>query len=155
MLATILAVLGTLLGVALSGVFALRTADRAEAVAARQQLRRDQITALTELAAAGSDHRMSMWMRGEAIVAGAPEAQVHELRLASHVTRSALTRPLATVQILIPDPAVRAAATELVHSSYRMRDGSTSTEDLIAAREIARTAHDQFVDRAAAYLATA
>ncbi|MFE5842113.1 hypothetical protein ACFQ7N_10745 [Streptomyces niveus] len=152
MFVAILAVVGTLAGAALSGAFALRTAGRAERAVASEQLRRDRLDAVTTLAAAGSDHRRAMWNRGEAELARADQARLDELRAASHVTRSAITRPLVAVQILVPDRALRAAASEMVVASYRMRDAYTSIEALAEAREAARTAHDQFIDRAAAYL---
>lgn len=136
----------------MSGTFALRTAGRVERAAAGEPLRRD---AVTTLAAAGSDHRRTLWNRGEARLALADQARLDDLRTASHVTRSAITRPLVAVQILAPDPKVRAAATEMVVASYRMRDADTSIETLTEAREAARAAHDQFIDRAAAYLTAA
>lgn len=152
MLATIIAIVGTLLGATVSGAFALRSAGRTERAATTEQLRRDRLEAVTALAAAGSDHRRTLWNRGEAEISNSGQARLGELRAASHITRSAITRPLVAVQILIPDPEVRAAAKQMVVATYLMRDADTSTEALTAARETARTAHDRFVDRAAAYL---
>ncbi|MGW4232233.1 hypothetical protein ACWEF9_23585 [Streptomyces sp. NPDC004980] len=83
MLATAIAVLGTLLGAIVAGAFQQKTAGRAERAATTAQLRRDRLDAVTELAAAGSDHRRAMWMRGEAVLNGAPAEQVQELRRAS------------------------------------------------------------------------
>ncbi|MGA6172554.1 hypothetical protein ACPEIF_20175 [Streptomyces sp. NPDC012600] len=80
---------------------------------------------------------------------------MQELRRASHVSRAAITRPHVAVQVLMPDTDVQAAATEMVTAAYRMRDAATSTEDLTAAREAARTAHDRFVSAAATYMQTA
>lgn len=154
MLATVIAVLGTLLGAVVAGAFQQKTAGRAATAAADEQLRRERLAAVTELAAAGSDHRRAMWMRGEARLSGSAD-RFEELRAASHATRSAITRPLVAVQVLIPDPAVRAAAQTMVSATYRMRDADTSTEALAAAQTDARTAHDEFVDAAAAYLTAA
>ncbi|WP_331720746.1 hypothetical protein OG298_45735 (plasmid) [Streptomyces sp. NBC_01005] len=155
MLTTAIAVLGTLLGAVVAGLFQQKTASRAEQAATAAQLRRERLDAVTTLAAAGSDHRRAMYMRGEALLGGAPGTRLEELRAASHATRSAITQPLVAVQILIPDATVRAAAKGMVVAAYRMRDAESSTEELTAAREAARTAHDEFVDVAAAYLTTA
>lgn len=155
MLTTIVAVLGTLLGAVVAGAFQQKHASRTAAAATNEQLRRDRLEAVTALAAAGSDHRRAMWMRGEAALTGAAPEQLEALRTASHVTRSAITRPLVAVQVLIPDPAVRTAAQQMVTEAYCMRDHAASTEALAAARESARTAHDRFVDAAAAYLTAA
>lgn len=155
MLATVIAVLGTLLGAVVAGMFQQKNAGRAEQAATAEQLRRERLDAVTALAAAGSDHRRAMRMRGEASLAEATTARIEELRTASHATRSAITRPLVAVQVLIPDPAVRSAAQAMVTATYRMRDADTSIEALSEAQTEARAAHDLFVDAAAAYLATA
>ena len=155
MFATALAVLGTLLGAVVAGAFQQKTAGRTERATVAAQLRKERLEAVTALAAAGADHRRAMYMRGEALLSGAPGTRLEELRAASHGTRSAITQPLVAVQILIPDATVRAAATDMVSAAYRMRDAETSTEDLTAARAAARTAHDRYVDAAAAYLTTA
>ncbi|MFE7576334.1 hypothetical protein ACFU5Z_16535 [Streptomyces sp. NPDC057521] len=152
MVTTAIAVLGTLLGAVVAGVFQQRSASRGAAAAATEQLRRERLEAVTALAAAGSDHRRAMWMRGEAQLARASDERLAELRAASHVTRSAITRPLVAVQVLIPDAAVRTAAKNMVVAAYCIQDRSHGVEALTAAREAARSAHDRFVDAAAAYL---
>jgi hypothetical protein len=152
MLATIIAVLGTLLGAVVAGVFQQRTAHRAERAATTEQLRRDRLNAVTELAAAASDHRRAMWMRETATLNNEPADRIEELRAASYVTRSAITRPLVAVQVLLPEPAVSAAAKDMVSATYSMREHRQSSEALDAARKSARTAHDRFVTAAAEYL---
>lgn len=64
MVATVIAVLGTLLGAVVSGAFQHWAAGRTEKVAQAQQLRRDRLEVVTELAVAASDHRSAMWVRG-------------------------------------------------------------------------------------------
>ncbi|MEU4507108.1 hypothetical protein [Streptomyces sp. NPDC024089] len=155
MLATAIAVLGTLLGTVVAGAFQQKSAGRAATAAATEQLRRERLAAVTELAAAAADHQLAMWMRGEAQFSGATPERVEELRSIAHATRSAITRPLVAVQVLIPDPTVRAAAHDMVAATYWMRDADTSTEALVAAQTEARASHDRFVDAAAAYLTTA
>ncbi|MEV0039348.1 hypothetical protein [Streptomyces sp. NPDC050804] len=152
MLATTLAILGTLLGAIVSGWFALRTAGRSERVARDGQLRRDRLDAVTELATAISAHRRAMWMRGRAQLKGAPAARYEELRSESHLTRSAVARPLVSLRLLITDPAVHTAADAMVTATYAMRGADTSNAELTTAREAAMHAHDRFVDTAAAYL---
>ncbi|MFE7347568.1 hypothetical protein [Streptomyces fimicarius] len=154
MLATVVAVLGTLLGAIVAGIFQQKNANRAAGAITAEQLRRERLAAVTELAAAGSDHRRAMRMRGEAKLSGSVD-RFEELRAASHATRSAITRPLVAVQVLIPDAAVRSAAQTMVTTTYRMRDADTSAEALAAAQTEARAAHDRFVDAAAAYLTAA
>ncbi|WLQ52161.1 hypothetical protein P8A21_33785 [Streptomyces poriferorum] len=151
MIATVLAVVATLLGAIVTGTFQHLAAGRAERAAATAQLRRDRLDAVTTLASAGSDHRRALWMRGEARLRGAGDTEREELRARSHETRSAITRPLVALRLLVPDPAVHATAQAMVVATYDMADAATSTEELTAAREAARAAHDRFIDAAAAY----
>jgi hypothetical protein len=53
--------------------------------------------AVTTLASTASDHRQSLWMREEARLRGAGNDELGELRPDSHMTRSAITRPLVAL----------------------------------------------------------
>ncbi|WP_327180302.1 hypothetical protein OG599_34500 (plasmid) [Streptomyces sp. NBC_01335] len=147
-----LAILGTLLGSIVSGRFQERAAERTVRVTHGEAIRRDRLEAVTALACAASDHRRAMWMRGDAVLTQAGPERIKALRGESHMTRSAVTRPLVALRVLIEDHAVRAAADEMIARTYALRDAYTSTEDLTAAREAAKVAHDSFVDVAAGYL---
>ncbi|MEE4495203.1 hypothetical protein ACIBI8_08720 [Streptomyces sp. NPDC050529] len=155
MTVAVLAVIGTLLGSIVTGTFQHLAAGRAERAAAAGQLRRDRLDAVTTLASAGSDHRRALWMRGEALLRGADDAEREELRARSHTTRSAITRPLVALRLLVPEPAVHTTAQAMVVATYDMVDAATSREELIAAQDAARAAHDRFIDAAAAYFAAA
>lgn len=155
MLATIIAIVGTLLGAAVSGLIQHKSAGQTLKANRGEQQRRDQLAAMTDLASAISDHRTAMWMRGDAKLAGADAGRVTELRGKSHVTRSAVTRPLVSLRILVTDPAVRAAADEMVTLTYAMRQADTSETELTEARAAAMNAHDRFVDAAARHLQAA
>ncbi|MCL7382156.1 hypothetical protein [Streptomyces sp. 35G-GA-8] len=148
-----LAIVGTLLGSIVSGRFQERAAERSVRVSHGEAIRRDRLEAVTALACAVSDHRRAMWMRGDAVLKEAGTERIEALRGESHMTRSAVTRPLVALRVLIEDQAVRAAADEMVTLTYALRDAYATTEALTAAREAAKVAHDQFVDVAAAYLA--
>jgi hypothetical protein len=93
-----------------------------------------------------------MWMRGDAILKDAGPDRIEALRSDSHTTRSAVTRPLVALRVLIEDQAVRAAADRMITLTYAIRDAYATTEDLTAAREAAKAAHDDFVNTAARYL---
>ncbi|MYS43700.1 hypothetical protein GTY23_21205 [Streptomyces sp. SID5998] len=135
-----LAIVGTLLGSIVSGRFQERAAERSVRVSHGETIRRDRLEAVTALACAASDHRRTMWMRGDAILKGADAELIQSLRRESHQTRSQVTRPLVAMRVLIT-------------LTYAIRDSFGSTEELTAAREAAMVAHDQFVDTAARYLA--
>lgn len=147
-----LAVVATLLGAIVSGRFQERAAERQVRATHGEAIRRDRLEAVTALACATSDHRRAMWMRGDAVLKGAGTERIEALRGESHMTRSAVTRPLVALRVLIEDQAVRAAADRMITLTYAIRDAYTTTEELTAAREAAKTAHDDFVNAAARYL---
>jgi hypothetical protein len=151
--ATVLAVVGTLLGSIVAGLFQHKSAGRTERVARAEQLRKDQMEAATALAVAVSDHRSAMWVRGDAVLKGDTDDRVRELKVRTHETRSAVTRPLIALKLHIIDLAVQEAAVAMVSATYGMRAAYGSTAELTQARESAMLAHDTFVDTAAAFLA--
>lgn len=153
MLATALAIAGTLLGAIVTGLFQQTSARRTQTGARGDQARRDAFDAVTSLATAISDHRRAMWMRADARFTGATEDRVQDLRDASHLTRSAVTRPHVALRLHITNRAVRDAADAMVTATYAMRDADTNTA-LAQARTTAIDAHDQFIDTAAQYLET-
>ncbi|WP_327301912.1 hypothetical protein [Streptomyces goshikiensis] len=93
-----------------------------------------------------------MWRRGDAVLRGAGPERIETLRGESHMTRSAVTRPLVALRVLVEDQAVRAAADHMITLTYAIRNAYATTEDLTAAREAAKNAHDTFVNTAACYL---
>ncbi|MFK8851173.1 hypothetical protein [Streptomyces sp. Ac-502] len=150
-----LAITGTLLGAIVSGRFQERAAERAAHITHSEAVRRDRLEAVTALACAVSDHRRAMWMRGDAILEELPAARKQTLLDESHMTRSAVTRPLVAVRVLIEDQAVRAAAERMITLTYAMHDSWSSRQALTDAREGAKVAHDDFLDVAARYLGSA
>ncbi|MER5571188.1 hypothetical protein ABT083_34135 [Streptomyces goshikiensis] len=159
MLATLitaaLTIVATLLGAIVSGRFAERAAERSVRVSHGEAIRRDRLEAVTALACAASDHRTAMWRRGDAVLTGASADRIETLRGESHMTRSAVTRPLVALRALIEDHAVRAAADHMITLTYAIRNAYATTEALTAAREAAKNAHDTFVNTAARYLSPA
>ncbi|MEU2873012.1 hypothetical protein ABZ769_28075 [Streptomyces olivoreticuli] len=156
MLATLitaaLAIVATLLGAIVSGRFQERAAERSVRVSHGEAIRRDRLEAVTALACAASDHRRALWMRGDAVLKGVGTERIEALRGESHMTRSAVTRPLVALRVLIEDQTVRAAADRMITLTYAIRTAYATTEDLTTAREAAKDAHDDFVNIAARYL---
>jgi hypothetical protein len=111
---------GALLGVLAGGFTQARLSHR-------DTRRQQALNAIAALVAALDAHRAAMWRREEIrLTAGSPEdvAQEYEAaRAASHVTRGALTMPLVTIRLLMPDLATRADAA--AKSTYALRDATT------------------------------
>lgn len=152
MLSTVIAIVGTLLGALLSGVLQQRVNRSEREIALGETRREAQISAVTALAVAVSDHRRAMWELRDAQLTNRDPARVQDLRDESHRTRSAVTEPAVRVTLLITDPAVRTAAQEAVQSTYRMR-GARDLDQLETQRAAALTAHDAMVGTAAEHLA--
>ncbi|MEU7201425.1 pRL2-23 [Streptomyces sp. NPDC045470] len=151
MLASVIAVLGTLAGAAVSGLLQHRAA-RMERVSARsEQQRRDQMNAVTALAVALSDHRRAMWEVRDADLTGQSAQRIQELRDESHRTRSAITDPAVRLRLLISDGTVRTAAAAATTATYVMRD-AVDLAELQAMRRSALESHDAFVNTAGAFL---
>ncbi|MEV6549261.1 hypothetical protein AB0M57_11170 [Streptomyces sp. NPDC051597] len=160
-----LAIVATLLGAMVSGRFQERAAERQVRAAHGEAIRRDRLEAATALACAASDHRTTMWRRGDAVLKQAGSDRIEVLRGESHMTRSAVTRPLVALRILIEDQAVRAAADRMITLTYAIRraipaaaadiDRQAAKHRLTEAREAAKTAHDDFVNTVARYLSPA
>ncbi|MGJ5899247.1 hypothetical protein ACSCBZ_46020 [Streptomyces niveiscabiei] len=157
-----LAIVATLLGAIVSGRFQERAAERQMRAAHGEAIRRDRLEAVTALACAASDHRTAMWRRGDAVLKQTGSERIETLRSESHMTRSAVTRPLFALRILIEDPAVRAAADHMITLTYAIRqaipaatadtDREAAKQRLTEAREAAKVAADDFVNTAARYL---
>lgn len=103
------------------------------------------------LAGAGAHHHRAVPKRGQARLDLADEVRPGEPSQESHEYRPALTHPLTALRVLVPGPAVHAAARPVVIAAYDIRDAAYS-EALNVAQDAARAAHDHRVDAAATYL---
>ncbi|MEU6112593.1 pRL2-23 [Streptomyces albidoflavus] len=151
MLATLLAVAGTLLGALVSGLLQHHLARAARAEARAVQHRTAQLDAVTDLADALSAHRRAMWAVLDATLTGADSGRVTELRDESHRTRAAVTAPAVRIRLLIADQVVRVAATTAIAATYAIRDAADLTH-LETLRRAALSTHDLLVEEAARHL---
>ncbi|MFF4756362.1 protein kilB [Streptomyces sp. NPDC002514] len=142
MIATIIAIVGTLAGAALSALVQGRQQRTAlvgtETVARRQAA----VDAVADLVAAVSAHRSAMWHRESLRLAGQDWT---EARTASHASRAAITAPAVRLAVLLP--ALRPAADAAAHASYALRGADTTTV-LDAAREASLAADQHLVAEA-------
>ncbi|MFH8369634.1 protein kilB [Streptomyces sp. NPDC018031] len=141
---SIIAVAGTLLGGALTGLLQIR-AERSARRADRADRRAEALrAALGELVAALGDHRRALWHRERIRLSGADREAFEAARTTSHATRSAVTGPLVSVAVLEPslaEPARRAAlaafdlrdAADLGVLAARREAAIAATDDLVAA----------------------
>ncbi|WKX73836.1 protein kilB [Streptomyces sp. XD-27] len=146
MWSTVIAVAGTLLGGALTGLLQFRGERAARAERRAEALR----LALGELVAALGDHRRAMWHREDLRLNGASQEALQAARAASHVTRSAVTAPLVSVSVL--EPSLAEPARKAALAALEIRDVADRTV-LAARREAAIAATDDLVAAAGRVMA--
>ncbi|MFD7614727.1 protein kilB [Streptomyces sp. NPDC059828] len=139
---SIIAVAGTLLGGALTGLLQIKSARIAQRAVRADQRAEALRRALGELVAALGDHRRAMWHREVLRLDGASEAALDAARTASRGTRSAVTSPLVAVSVL--DQSLAEPARQAALAAFDLRD-ATDRRDLAARRETAIEATDALV----------
>ncbi|MEW2298136.1 protein kilB [Streptomyces sp. NPDC006743] len=142
MIATVIAIAGTLAGALLSGLLSgrqSRTALRDSETAAR---RRDAVDAVAALVAAVAAHRAAMWHRETLRLTGEDWT---EARRHSHTTRAAISAPAVRLAVLAP--ALRLAAEAAARACYALRDAD-STDTLTTAREASLAADEHLIAQA-------
>lgn len=130
---SLIAVGGALAGVLLSVLTQawLARIGREEAAAARAEARveargANALAAVTALAKAPDDHRRAMWVLGDRLLRHREDETavgpnpVDEAASISYDTRSAISIPLTTVEILVP--ALTPIAHEATQATFAMRD---------------------------------
>ncbi|MEO3974934.1 hypothetical protein [Streptomyces sp. CAU 1734] len=150
----VIAVAGTLLGAIVAGRAQQRAAAAAAVAATAQDVRRDQLAAIADLAAAVSDHRRTLWIRQRARAEGVSAERLAELGAECFITRAAVTRPLTVLRVLVVDADVRAAVDRMVEVTFAIRETEWTVEAADAARAAAVVADDDFVEAAGRYLAS-
>ncbi|MET9016897.1 protein kilB [Streptomyces olivaceoviridis] len=142
MIGTIIAILGTLAGAALSAVFQGRQQRTALARTEAMSRRQAAVDAVADLVAAVSAHRAAMWHRESLRLTG---EDWREARAASQTTRAAISAPAVRVAVLVP--ALRAVADAAAQASYALR-GAETAGDLDAARAASMAADEQLIAEA-------
>ncbi|WP_030388305.1 hypothetical protein [Streptomyces sp. NRRL S-241] len=138
---TVLAVLGTLAGSAVTAVLQRGALHLQAQIAREDKAREDRLHAVTAFTAVLADHRRAMWLREHLRLTTAPTEQVTEARSASHTTRSALTAPHLAVTLLLPE--LQDAANRAVEATYALRN-APHLDQLNERRNEALTATDAF-----------
>ncbi|WP_328473529.1 protein kilB [Streptomyces sp. NBC_00448] len=142
MWSSVIAVAGTLLGGALTGLLQSRGDRRARQSARADEKAQALRAALGELVAALGDHRRAMWHREVLRLDGTDPEAFEAARNASRATRSAVTAPLVSVSVI--EPALAQTARQAAEAAFDLRD-APDRATLAARRENAITATDTLV----------
>ncbi|MFG2298287.1 hypothetical protein [Streptomyces sp. NPDC048603] len=146
---SIVAVTGTLAGALTAGILQHRAAATARAEQRADTHRQDQLSAVTEFAAALDAHRSALFHRERLALAEAGTEHRMEAQTKSHDTRTAVTAPHVRLQVLVPELA--GAAQQAADATYALRH-ATDRPQLDALRRTAREASTAFIAAAAALL---
>lgn len=122
--AALIAVLGTLLGVAATHWFQTRAAVRTATLARDEQLRQERITTYSAFAGALVDYRHSQndrWFRALE-VPGTDTAE--EARYTSYARRRAASQALFRVQLVCDDPQTRQLAEDAFEVTNRIHEAT-------------------------------
>lgn len=139
MIATVIAILGTLAGALLTGLLSSRQARAALRGTEDLARRQAAVDAVATLAAAVAAHRAAMWHRETRSLAGEDwtEARQH-----SQTTRAAISAPAVRLAVLVP--ALRPAADAAIRACYALR-GAETRDGLDTARDASLAAEVQLI----------
>ncbi|MGW6741669.1 hypothetical protein ACWGDX_13235 [Streptomyces sp. NPDC055025] len=142
MWSAIVAVVGTLLGAVVAGGMQ----HLAAALARRDQRRREVAAAAEGLLGAATDHRSHQYLKRVARRDGLPDTgEAREKRYAAH---SATTKAMTALMVATSDRRLISLARDLVNASFALGDA----DDLDAAGDLARHAHNAFQTAVADYI---
>ncbi|MDT0270038.1 hypothetical protein RM844_27535 [Streptomyces sp. DSM 44915] len=149
MIATLLAVLGTLAGATVTGLLQHFNSSRADRRQRESQRRAALLEALVELQGAIVGHREQQYLKISDRRAGVPDTR--EAREARYAARTRLTGALDRLHLLTDDPELLAAAQEARNAAVALGDAPLSQTDQVGQR--ARETHTHLRQVAARRLA--
>ncbi|WP_067666728.1 hypothetical protein [Nocardia miyunensis] len=152
-LASAIAVVGTLLGSVLTFVFQRQTARQTAATTFAEHLRQDRLLAYSTFAESAILFRKSeidRWYRSDEDPSGEP----HRIATAeSHRLRAALRNALLRVELVTNDPHLHELGTTVIETT-RIIHNATSRHDCSSRADAAIAAIRQFISHAAANIQT-
>ncbi|GAA2103408.1 hypothetical protein GCM10009801_78330 [Streptomyces albiaxialis] len=146
-IASAIAVLGTLFGAGLTHVFQLRAAARTEEFARNERLRQERLDAYSAYAGALVNYRRAVVHRWYCEHEDPPPSDPDEAKVRTYDLRSAAQEALFRVRMLTDDAVVRERA-EAAFGGIEVMHRSGDREVLDRRRGETRAAIDAFVDAA-------
>ncbi|MGW2956321.1 hypothetical protein [Streptomyces eurythermus] len=148
MITTLIAVVGTLLGAALTGAWQHLTTVSGR----RDRDRQAQRAAVAQLLGAATAHRAAQYLKHVARREGEPETA--EARASRYAARTAVTQALTGVRLSGVPAHLQALAVDLVAASVAVGDAPSDDRQAVdAAGAAARIAHEALETAAAQHLA--
>jgi hypothetical protein len=151
MLAALIAVAGTLLGVVVTNRQQNRRADRSEKVVAAERLRQERITAFAEFARTVMEFRSSQYRRWRRRQAEYDSPSYEEARYESHQRRAQAWYALYRVRLVAGERELVELGTTAMTLATRI-DEASDLEELRDLGSLTRTAVEKFIDAASPHV---
>ncbi|WP_228080918.1 hypothetical protein [Streptomyces profundus] len=150
-MASVIAVLGTLLGAGANHLFQQRVAVRGQLLAREERLREERLDAYTAYAAALVNYRRALVHRWFCLNEDPPPGDPVEARARSYERLNEVEEALFRCRLLADRPTVGERAAEVLTEVKKLHE-ATDRADLDALRDRTREAIDAWVDDAATAL---
>ncbi|GLY88170.1 hypothetical protein Airi02_060990 [Actinoallomurus iriomotensis] len=143
--ASIIAVLGTLLGSCITHVFQQRSAARADRVNHQDQRRQEQLSASSAFIGALMEYRRNLYFRWRLKQNQAPTEQQARERADSYRLRSAAEQTMVRMHLVTQDATLIGLAERALNAPDLLRHAVDIT-DLVARRDEVERIHNEFIN---------
>lgn len=146
--ASIIAVLGTLMGSCITHVFQQRAAARTDRADRQEQRRQEQLTACSAFVGALMEYRRSLYFRWRLKQDRAPAEQQAQERADSYRLRSVAEQTLVRMHLVTKDAELISMAEQALNAPNLLRHAADMT-DLVARRDEVERMHNDFINAVA------
>ncbi|MEU9122828.1 hypothetical protein AB0C96_23690 [Streptomyces sp. NPDC048506] len=150
-LASVVAVVGTLTGSWVTYSFQRRSAERAERVRGQELLRQERIAACSAFIGILMEYRKNLYFRWRLKDEAAPEEQRMRERDETYRLRAEAEHVLARVRLVTDDAALMRLASEALRVPSSLRH-AVDRADLVGRRDEVERVHDEFVEAVALFV---
>lgn len=150
-LASVVAVVGTLMGAWVTYSFQRRAAEQAEQAQNRERLRQEQLAALSGFIGILMEYRKNLYFRWRLKEEEAPEEQRAQERAETYRLRSEAEHALARARLVTDDVALMRLASQALRAPSSLRH-AVDRDDLIARKDEVERVHDEFVEAVARFV---
>ncbi|GFE20378.1 hypothetical protein Sliba_08310 [Streptomyces nigrescens] len=150
-LASTVAVVGTLMGAWVTYSFQRRAVERADRLHTQERLRQEQLTAYSAFIGILMEYRKNLYFRWRLKEEEAPEEQRAQERAETYRLRSEAEHALARARLVTGDVVLMRLASRALSAPSSLRH-AVDRADLVARRGEVERVHDEFVEAVARFI---
>ncbi|WP_141580497.1 hypothetical protein [Actinomadura sp. WMMA1423] len=143
--ASIIAVVGTLLGSCITHMFQQRTSARTDRVNHQEQRRQEKLAACSAFIGVLMEYRRNLYFRWRLKQDQAPDEQQAQERAESYQLRSAAEQAMVRMHLICQDAALISLAEQALSAPGLLRHAVDIT-DLVARRDEVERIHKEFIE---------